>query len=365
MTIFNYINEIPDPRCETNKKHELMDVIFLTFAAVLSGASGWKAIQQFGECQLPWLRQHSPFANGIPKRHCIANIIKALDSQSLMSALLSWINERRSGNGRKQIAIDGKTLRGTGNGFLAQALHVVSAYDIGNGIALYQQLTERKGKEGPVARQLIECLSLENATVTLDALHCQVETLQLICQRKGEFIVGIKGNQKKLYEFVKQRFSSCYDDEGLATHSENNQAHGRTEYRQVMQIDADLPEELKQRWPTIRTLIEVVSERGERGKVVHRESRWYVSSLAVDARVASQMIREHWCIENQLHWVLDVVFREDEMNLKDPEGAAHMALFNRVALSVLKQHEGKKDSIAGKRQCAGWSGDFRSEVIFG
>nr|OYN53735.1 hypothetical protein B7L51_00265 [Pectobacterium carotovorum] len=113
-----------------------MDVIFLTFTAVLSGISGWKAIQQFGECQLPWLIQHSPFVNGIPKRHCIANIIKALDSQSLMSALLSWINERRSGKGKKQIAIAGKTLHETGNDFLAQALLVVSAYNIGNCIIL-------------------------------------------------------------------------------------------------------------------------------------------------------------------------------------------------------------------------------------
>lgn len=124
MSIFNYISEITDPRSDINKKHELIDVIFLVFAAVLSGASGWKSIQEFGEAQFEWLKQHTDFTHGIPRRHCIANIIKAIDREVLVEALYAWINHRRLREGKSIIAIDGKTMRGTCKGSLHEALHV-------------------------------------------------------------------------------------------------------------------------------------------------------------------------------------------------------------------------------------------------
>ncbi|WP_127960525.1 ISAs1 family transposase, partial [Serratia microhaemolytica] len=252
-------------RKDINKKHKLVDVIFLVFSAVLSGASGWKSIQEFGELQLGWLKQYAPFENGIPRRHCIANIIRTLDSDILVEALFLWINERRVKDGKKLIAIDGKTMRGTRKTSILQALHVVSAYDVGAGIALYQKATESKGKEGPIGREIIRLLALENAIVTMDALHCQVKTLDLITQRKGDYIVGVKNNQKQLYQFVKERFSAAYDTEEFAEFTEQNKGHGRLEQRIVMQLPADLPDDLKQRWPSIRSLIEVVSERGKPG----------------------------------------------------------------------------------------------------
>ncbi len=152
MSIFKQLATIPDTRSDINKKHDLVDVIFLTFAAVLSGADGWKAIQQFGEAQLDWLQQYRVFANGIPRRHCIANIIRALDSEALMAALLQWINERRERAGKPVIALDGKTLRRSWDKDVHKALHVVSAYDVDSGIALYQKATNSKGKETGLAR---------------------------------------------------------------------------------------------------------------------------------------------------------------------------------------------------------------------
>ncbi|CDG98716.1 transposase (fragment) [Xenorhabdus bovienii str. puntauvense] len=255
-------------------------------------------------------------------------------------------------------------MRGTCKGSLHEALHVVSAYDVGSGIALYQRATESKGKEGPVARQLIELLALDKAIVTLDALHCQKETLKLITQRGGDFIVGIKGNQSPLYQFVKSRFASHYDSDERVEFTEKNKGHGRTELRAVMQISAGLPKDLQGQWPSVHSLIEVVSERGEKEEI-HRDSRWYISSLPLEPEVAAKAIRRHWAIENELHWVLDMTFREDTLSLKDPEGAAQMALFNRIALNVIKQHTRMKDSHAAKRRRAGWSGEFRNELIFG
>lgn len=364
MSILKQLALIPDPRKDINIKHQLIDVIFLVFAAVLSGASGWKSIQDFGEAQLDWLKKYGTYQNGIPRRHCIANIINALDTDLLVQTLLSWINERRERTGRMLIALDGKTLRRSWSEEICTALHTVSAYDVDAGITLYQKAANSKGKEGELARQIIDALALDNAIVTLDSLHCQTSTLSLITQRNGDFVVQLKANQKTLFEQVKQQFATAYYTDKVHEYTQTNQGHGRVEKRTVMQINAELPEELKAKWPSIRTFIEVASER-TKNEVTHCRSRWYVSSLPLNAKQAALAIRQHWGIENQLHWVLDMVFREDELSIKAPEGAAHMALFNRVALSLIKQHKGKQDSIASKRRKAAWSADFRSQLIFG
>jgi predicted transposase YbfD/YdcC len=342
----------------------LIDVVFLTFAAVLSGASGWKSIQEFGDAQLDWLRQYRDFANGMPRRHCIANIIKALDTDALIQALFGWINSRREQEGKAIIALDGKTLRRTWDEDVHKALHVVSAYDVGAGVALYQQAANSKGKEGELARNIIDMLALDNCIVTMDALHCQTETLKRIVGRKGDYVVQVKANQRNLSRAIRQAFEEAYGTEGLEEYVERSQGHGRKEQRTVMQLPATvLPDPLQSRWPSVCSLIEVASERSA-DRETHCDSRWYISSLPLDAKQAAGAIRQHWGIES-MHWILDVVFREDELSISDPDGAAHVALFNRVALSLIKQHQGKKDSLAGKRRRAAWSPEFRSELIFG
>jgi predicted transposase YbfD/YdcC len=364
MSLLLHLSSIPDPRHDRNKRHKLVDVIFLVFSAILSGATGWKSIEQFGEEQLEWLQKHGLFQNGFsPSRHCIAYIIKSLQSEALINALCLWINQRREQLGKPLIALDGKTLRGTGN-VLEKSLHLVSAYDVDNGLSLYQKSAASKGQEGVAAREIIQYLALEGRIITMDALHCQVETLEQIIQSKGDFVIQVKANQKTLYEHIQASFKAAYNSEYLSEYVQSNKGHGREEYRAVMQLPATLPDDLKARWPHIRSFIEVASERTHRGKT-SCDSRWYVSSLQIDAKQAAHAVRQHWGIENSLHWVLDVVFREDEMTISTENGAAHVALFNRVALSVIKQHTGKKDSIAAKRRGAAWNPDFRTELIFG
>jgi predicted transposase YbfD/YdcC len=339
--------------------------MFLTLSAVLSGADGWKSIQEFGELQIDWLRKYRAFVNGIPRRHCIANIIKALDTAQLLEALMEWINARREATGKPHIAIDGKALRSSWKGSVNQALHVVTAYDVDNGLALYQQASHSKGKEGQIARDIIDALAVEGSIVTLDALHCQSTTLETIVKSKNDFIVQVKANQKTLHERVKEEFAAYYEriDDEHEVH-DNNTGHGRGESRIVMQLPVRLTGELREKWPHVRTVIEVARAR-KVGNTTSYTSHFYVSSLPVNPCVAAKAIREHWHIENRLHWLLDVVFREDSMNITDPDGAAHMALFNRVCLNIIRQHTGKKDSLAAKRRAAAWNGDFRAELLFG
>jgi len=364
MNLIKHLAIVPDPRKDINKKHNLIDVVFLTLSAVLSGASGWKSIQEFGELQLEWLREHRKYENGIPKRHCIANIIKALDSELLITALINWINEKRELNDKTILAIDGKTMRSAWDEDVKKALHIVSAFDVTNGVAIYQEATDCKGKEGEVARQVIEALTLDNAVVTLDALHCQKATMNKIVQRKGDFLIQLKKNRKELYDTVTLSFKGLDKKIEQQTIEEKTKTHGREESRAVRLIKSNFDEDMKKKWPHIRTLIEVTSKR----KIKNESStgiRYYVSSLDCDVDEAAKIVRSHWAIENNLHWVLDVVFREDQLKIKDPDGAKHLALFNRVALGIIKQHQGKKDSMAAKRRQAAWSSKYRTKLIFG
>ena len=367
MSLLFHLQEVEDPRSHINKKHDLVEVIFLAFSAVLSGADGWKSIEEFGDYHLQWLRKHSPFKNGIPRRHCISKIICALDPDVLAQAVLGWINQERERTGCSVIAIDGKTLKKAWQGKAHKALHVVSALDTQLGISLYQNATDNKGHEIEQAREVINKLALSNRIVTMDSLHCQKETLTQIVERKGDFVVQLKANQPNLHKAVQQAFADRYESqEDLAEFTQENKGHGRVEKRHVMQLHAKhLPEEMKTQWPEVKSVIEISSERTLKGKT-SCDSRWYISSLELDAQQAADCIRSHWSVENKLHWVLDVVFREDDLVVRDPTGAAHFALFNRVALGILKQHQAKKkESIASKRRQAMWSSDLRTELIFG
>ncbi|WP_462153598.1 ISAs1 family transposase [Pseudoalteromonas piscicida] len=365
MSIITHLEWIEDPRTDVNIKHNLVDVLFLTLSAVLSGADGWKSIQEFGELQLDWLRQHRPFEHGIPKRHCIANIIKALNTDALLKALLDWINSRREEAQKPHIAIDGKVLRGCWKDNVYNALNVVSAFDVDNGLALYQQAAKNKGQEGQIARDIIDILACKGCIVTLDALHCQTKTLESIVKNKGDFIIQVKANQRNLHDAIAEHFKTHYDSMGSHEEAQSNcNAHGRGESRLVMQLPIKLPQKLKEKWPHVKTVIEVARGR-KLGDKTSYTSHFYVSSLAVEPELVAKAIREHWHIENRLHWVLDVVFKEDKLKVADPDGAAHIALFNRVCLNIIRQHQSKKDSLAAKRRGAAWNGDFRTELLFG
>lgn len=363
MNIFSHLSVIPDPRKDINIKHNLFDVLFLVLAAVLSGAHGWKDIQVFGDAQLDWLRKYRTFENGIPRRHCIAKIISMLDTDLLVQALLGWINERRQLNGMPVVAIDGKTMKRAWGDDIYKALHVVTAYDVENGITLYQKASDSKGNEREIARNIIEMLSLKDCVVTMDALHCQKETMTQIVKQQGDFVIQLKANQGKLFQHVQQVFAAHYDDPQLPEYVEKSKGHGRSEVRRVMQIRAALPASLSAQWPHIKSFIEIGSEREVDGKI-SCDARWYLSSLDVEPQNIAHIIRSHWGIENQLHWVLDVVFREDELSISDATGAAHIALINRVALALLKQNK-IKDSARSKRNRAGWNSEFRGQLLFG
>nr|WP_320125210.1 ISAs1 family transposase [uncultured Shewanella sp.] len=366
MSLFEHLKLIEDPRSHINLDHDLVDIIFLVLAAIASGCDGWQAIEEFGQENLSWLRKHRDFDKGIPTRHSIARIIKVIDTEILVLTLFSWANSLRETSSKPLIAIDGKTLRGAVNQHGAKnALHLVSAFDTEQGIVLYQQDTQTKGNEIATVQALLHMLDIKDAVVTFDALHCQRETLQQIIKAKGDYVVQVKGNQPLLRQAIEMQFQPHWDNDGVDILSieEDDKGHGRKEHRTTFQIPAKLPQALAKKWLSAKSLIAVERQRTHKG-VTTINTDYYLSSLPLDVELAAKAVRQHWHIENQQHWVLDVTFREDCSRIGDRENAKKMALFRRIVLNLLEQHP-LKASKPTKIRKAAWNGDFRSEIFFG
>ncbi|QUJ69245.1 ISAs1 family transposase (plasmid) [Photobacterium sp. GJ3] len=365
MSLFDHLSIIEDTRSRINRQHDLVDIMFLVMAAVASGCEGWLEIEAFGHDHINWLRKYRRFENGIPTRHSIARIIKAVHVESLVLALFSWVNALREQTGRPVIAIDGKTLRGAVNqNGREKALHMVTAFDTEQGVVLYQQPTSTKGSEVATVRDMLTMLDVKDSILTFDALHCNQETLRQIQQRKGDYVVQVKGNQPKLKEAIEAAFMPHWDEaENLPQQEERTKGHGRSEHRTLFQLPAQLSKELTKKWPSAKSFIAIERERRNKGKTTI-DTHFYISSLDVDPKLAFRSVRQHWYTENQQHWVLDVVFREDLNQIGDREAAERMALFRRIILNLAQQHPAKSSKKL-KIKRAGWSDDFRSELFFG
>lgn len=323
-------------------------------------------IEDFGNHKLDWLRKYRPFVGGIPTRHSIARIIKGVRIEPLVQSLFTWVNATRQATGHPIIAIDGKTLRGAVNQRGAgNSLHLVSAFDTGEGLVLCQKSTKNKGGEIEAVRQLIDCLDIKGAIVTLDALHCQKDTLTQLTDGGADFVIQVKGNQPTLLEEIRRQFQPGWENngDGIAQHYTQNQLHGRQEERTTFQLAAELPDNLKAAWPGIKSLIAVERSRSQKGKGT-LDTHYYVSSLPIEPGQAARAVRQHWHIENQQHWVLDVTYREDLSLIGDREAAEVFALFRRIALNMAQQHP-KQISKRRKIKCSCWSDDFRIEMFFG
>lgn len=365
MDLFAHLSVIEDHRSHINRQHNLVDIMFLVMAAVVSGCEGWQEIEDFGNDKLPWLRQFRPFASGIPTRHSIARIIKGVALKSLLHALFTWVNSQRQAVGQSIIAIDGKTVRGAASRKADVPLHLVSAFDTGEGLVLCQQRANGKGGEIAAVRELLDALQVKGAILTMDALHCQMETLKQISKRGGDFVVQVKSNQPTLQAAIREAFQPHWETHGeqLAQHMTSDKGHGRSETRTTFQMAANLPAELARDWPGVTSLIAVERDRTIAGKGTV-DTHYYVSSLPVNAELAARAVRQHWHIENQQHWVLDVTFREDVCRIGDQDAAEAFALLRRIALNMAQHHPAKK-SKRRKIRASCWSDDFRMEMFFG
>ena len=365
MNLIEHLSVVEDTRSHINQKHDLIDIIFLVISAITAGSEGWADIETYGEHKLDWLRKYREFKYGIPRRHTIARILRSIVAESLLEALANWINEQRISQNKPVIAFDGKVLRGAYRNEKKSALQLVTAYDTERGLVLSQKPTSTKNGEINIVRQMLDVLNVKGSVITLDALHCQRETLQKISDKKAHVVVQVKKNQPKLREVVVEQFQSVFDagKEKIITEIKQER-HGRKEERYVFQLKAKLPNELKEKWPTIRSIIAVERHRVIQGKGTV-DTSYYVSSMSPNHKMLGHYIRQHWRIENSQHYVLDVVFKEDNSRICLDDAVENLALFRRFVLNMLKQCECGASSQRQKLKKAGWCDNYRAKLFFG
>lgn len=369
MCFIDHFSALDDPRRNINVKYDFLDIIFLTVCTVVSGATGWKDIKDFGDEKIDWLRQYRQYENGIPVDDTIARIIRMIEPERMNLAFISWVNEVRGSQGHEQIAIDGKTLRHsyqTTNDYHT-ALHSITVWSKEQGLILAQAKSRGKKNENASVLALLDTLNIKKALISVDALNSQKKIADKIVSRGADYVLCIKNNHKTLRDEIGSYFDKVTRDnpEYLNTHEETDAGHGRIEVRRYRQLLLSewITESIH--WKGIKTVIEVERERhvGGGGEV-QTEKHYYISTLSPDAERIGQAIRSHWEVENKAHWVLDVTFKEDDSRIRAEDGAENVAIIRRFALNLARLHP-QKNSMRGKLKLAGWSDRFRSDIIFG
>jgi predicted transposase YbfD/YdcC len=359
--------ELEDPRVQGRCEHKLLDIIAITLLASMCGADDWPEVEVFGRKRQEWLSTFLELPNGIPSHDTFARVFGLLDRQKFAACLFLWTQALHEATGGKILAIDGKTARSScakkaGLG----ALHLVTAWATESGLTLGQVACAEKSNEITAIPELLQQLSLKGCTVTIDAMGCQKEIAAQIIEQKGDYVLGLKGNQptleRDMCQLLEQQLEAQAPVPKAQVHQTNETGHGRVEQRtiQAIPIPADHPQ--RAIWTELETLVVVTSCRIT-GEHETWETRLYISSLKPNAKKLAAAIRQHWSIENTQHWSLDVTFGEDARRQQDRNGAANLAAVRRLALSLLRQDKTNKRGLKNKRLACALDPDYLLTVL--
>lgn len=370
-TIETHFSSLIDPRRVTkNQRHEFIDILTIALCGVICGANYWTAVAEFGQAKKDWFERFLKLPNGIPSHDVFTDVFAKLDSNSFERGFMSWTAALSEILPGQVIPIDGKTLRGSyDSASSSSAIHLVSAWSSENELVLGQYKTSEKSNEITAIPVLLEMLSLEQSLVTIDAMGCQKKIAQTIICRGADYLLAVKENQPTLYEAIHTLFfdtDKAELAELMSDHAvQENQGHGREEKRRCWTFD-ELSEweELVHVWPGLQTFV-VIESRRQQGDQVSVTYRFYISSKKQTAAYFLQASREHWHIENKLHWSLDVAFDEDAARVRQGHGAENLSILRRIALNLLKQEKTNKRGIETKRARAGWDIKYLETVLAG
>lgn len=369
LQLFKYFSNIDDPRQQGKVVHKLFDILFLTISAVIAGCQGWEEIEDFGHDRLDWLRKFVSFENGIPKHDTIARVISTIDMSTFQSCFSKWMQDCHQVTDGQVIAIDGKRVKGSFNqSDRKDAIHMVSAFACENGVVLGQQKTDCKSNEITAIPVLLDLLEIKGCLVTIDAMGCQKAIAQKILDKDAHYLLALKGNQPKLFAQVERLLGpeiSRQCQQGTLFQEADYQRN-REEYRccivanDMSQIPASAD------WPKLTTVGVIVSYRKEKGKVSKELNfRYYISSAALTAEALAGSAREHWGIENGLHWKLDVGMKEDDCRIRRNGAPEIMAGVRHIAMNRLQSEMTFKKGVRAKQMKANRNPDYLETVIFG
>ena len=368
-TIIEHFASVTEPR-RYNKRHQLIDIIVIAICAVVSGADDWPAVEEFGKDRQEWFARFLELRHGIPCSDTFRRVFAALDAEEFQSCFTNWIKGVYKVTQGQLLAVDGKTLRRSHDKTIGKdAIHMVSVWASKNSLVLGQVKVDDKSNEITAIPQLLDLLDIAGCIVTIDAIGCQKTIAQKIIAQGADYVFALKDNQGNLHNDVQELFDDTeateFADDGY--HKTVEKSHGRIEIRECWTISG--PDYLAylrnlSDWPHLRTIVKVKRERRLNNKI-ETETKYYISSLICGAQLLLGVVRGHWGIENKVHWVLDIAFREDESRLRKGSGAQNFAVLRHIALNLLMQERSCKRGIKTKRLKAGWNPDYLAKVLTG
>jgi len=353
--------DLRDPRVERTREHLLEEILLITIAAILSGANGWNEIEDYAHSKHAWFKSFLTLPGGIPSHDTFNRVFSALDPEELEKGFVAWVSSLARLTAGEVVAIDGKVLRGTQESGKKAIVHMVSAWANTNCLVLGQRRVDEKSNEITAIPKLLDALELSGTVVTIDAMGCQRAIAEKIVAKKADYILAVKENQGHLLEEIKDSFQMLAAD---AVAEEIDYGHGRVEQRTCSAIaDLSLVDKAAE-WASLQGLVRIQSQRFHKatGKT-ERQIRYYITSIKPDAARLNRSIRQHWGIENKLHWVLDVGFSEDLDRKRAGHAAQNFSVLNRIALNLLKQDKSSKRGVHGKRLKAGWDNDYLLHLL--
>jgi predicted transposase YbfD/YdcC len=367
-----HFSKIRDPRIGNAKRHKLLDIMIIAILAVICGADSWSEVELFGKNKKRWLKQFLELPKGIPSHDTFGRVFAMLDPEEFGKRFMEWVGTIQELTQGQVIAIDGKQLRGTaGRESGKAAINVVSAWASANQVVLGQVKVDDKSNEITAIPRLLQMLELSGCLVTIDAIGTQTEIAQQIVEQGGDYLLAVKENQGRLYASLEYLFQLEREEDfrhspcSYAKQVDKN--HGRLEIRQCWATsDEEYLNYLRERerWPEVKTLAMIRSER-KMGEQVEVKFRYFISSMKVPAKHILKSRRTHWTIENQLHWVLDIAFREDASRVRKDHAPENFATLRHMALNLLKQEVTLKGGVKAKRLLAGWDQDYLLKVLSG
>ena len=367
VAFLSYFKDMPDHRQQAKVVYQLDEVLLLCLIAVLAGAETFVDIARFGEKKLEFLRRFRPFLAGTPAHDHLGDIFASLDAQMFQRCFVAWVASLTGVSG-DVIAIDGKTLRRSGNRKKGAAgpVHMVSAFAARQRLVLGQVKVDQKSNEITAIPKLLEMLAIEGAIITIDAMGCQREIARTIIAKKADYVLALKGNQTSLCAdaelFAAEQKACGFKHAKISQNQTVDGDHGRIETRKTTVFhDAAWLQE-RHNWPGLKALVMVESQRETAGKT-ECETRLYITSLELPASALGPIIRSHWAVENNLHWVMDMVFRDDECRIRTGHAPANFTTIKHIASNLFQRVKGK-DSLRLKRKIAGWADEFLISLLF-
>ena len=368
ISLMAYFAPLTDPRVERSRHHKLIDIIVIGICAVLCGADGWADMERFGKAKYEWLKGFLELPYGIPSHDTFGRVFAQLCPRAFEAAFVGWMQAVAESLSGQVVAIDGKTVRRSYDRRSSKAaVHMVSAWAHAQHLVLGQVRTDAKSNEITAIPELLGLLNLHGCIVTIDAMGCQKSIAAEIIERGADYVLALKGNHDHLHHDVRLTFEalrrSDFNNTPYSYHETLDKDHGRIEVRRYWSIP--VPEWMAEEyhaWTGLRSLGLVESQRHMEGQV-STETRCYLCSLPADAQRLAHAVRGHWGVENPLHWVLDVVFAEDNSRVRKDHAPGNLSLLRRIALNLLRRDTSTKAGVNAKRLKAGWDERYLTNLL--